>query len=318
MTALPRLLQLDHHSDGLTPGRGSIAPQDLLVFGAVAREGGVRRAAAALGVPRSTISRQLAGLERSVGSRLVSRSTRTFMLTELGQALLEQCSRLEEVMAATDGVVARAAGAPSGTLKVAASPVVGEEFLPEVLSAYLERFPGTRIDIELAVSYVDLKRGGVDVAVRTGPLEESGELYAVPLGQSVKGLYASRAYLQQHGTPETPDALARHACIVVGSGRSAVWSFKVRSHETHLAVSGPLRVDSYRLARSAAAEGVGIARLPTSFAKAMVASRELVPLLEETWQRATLYAVHAAGRPAPPKIRAFIELLKEVMKKHLA
>jgi DNA-binding transcriptional LysR family regulator len=78
-----------------------------------------------------------------------------------------------------------------------------------------------------------------------------------------------------------------------------------------VSVTATLRVDSYRLARAAAAAGVGIARLPQFFARPLVETGALVPLLERSSPRATLYAVHTSGHPAPPKIRTFIELLKE-------
>ena len=90
-----------------------------------------------------------------------------------------------------------------------------------------------------------------------------------------------------------------------------VWSFRVQGSELHVPVNGSLRLNSLRLARSAAALGAGLARLPSVFAQALVDEKELVPVLEKFWPRTELFAVHAAGRPAPPKIRAFIELLKE-------
>src|SRR5205823_5575271 len=110
-----------------------LEPDDLLVFAAVARAGGVRAGALALDVPRSTVSRQLAALERALGGKLVARSTRRFAVTELGGALLDQCAKLEDVLASAERIATQAAQEPAGTLRLAASPVVGEELLPEVI-----------------------------------------------------------------------------------------------------------------------------------------------------------------------------------------
>jgi DNA-binding transcriptional LysR family regulator len=288
-----------------------VSADDMLIFSAVAREGGVRRGAQALSLPRSTVSRQLAALERSLGGQLVSRSTRRFALTELGHTLQVQCARLEDVLKVTRDELSRAAREPSGTLKVAASPVVGEELLPPVIADYLRRFPQASVDVSLSVDFVDLRNAGFDLAIRTGPLQEAGDLFATRLGVSSKGLYASRAYLKRRGAPQAPADLAQHDCIVVGERRGTTWGFRSPgSAELHLPVTCRLRVDSYRLARSGALDGLGIARLPSLFARELVKTGELVPVLEPAWTRTTLYAVHTAGQPAPVKIRAFIELLR--------
>jgi DNA-binding transcriptional LysR family regulator len=290
---------------------------DLVMFGAVARAGGIRRAAELLGVPRSTVSRQLAALERALGGRLVTRSTRRFALTELGAALAEQCARLDDVLDSAERVAARSASEPTGTLRLVTSPVIGEELLPQVIADYLVRFPKVRVEAQLAVGFVDLRRSGIDVAVRTGPLQDASDLYATRLGLSLKGHYASRGYLKARGAPASPAELAAHDCIVVGSRRDARWSFRGRGGESFVEVSQRFVVDSPALARSACAAGAGIARLPSLYAAAQVERGALVPVLEKFWERTVVYAVHASGQPAPPKIRAFIELVREAMARRL-
>lgn len=296
-----------------------VSPDDLLLFGVVARSGGIRSGAQALRTPRSTVSRRLAELERAVGAPLVVRSTRRFALTELGTELFGKSAQLEELLRSTADVTDRAVREPTGTLTVAASPMVGEEFLPEVVETYLRRFPRVRLTLELANSFVDLTRGTVDLAIRTGPLAERTDLYATRLGASVKGVFASPSYVEEHGAPLDPRSLAEHECIAVAEGsRASVWALKERGTDVHVTVSGRLRVNSYRLALKAAAAGLGIARLPTLVAAPLVKSGALVPLLQKHWDKNDLFAVHTAGRQAPPKIRAFIELVRAVMKRQLA
>lgn len=297
-------------------GRPKLSPDDLLTFSAVVRAGGVRSGALALGIPRSTVSRQLADLERLLGTSLISRSTRRFALTEVGQSLVEQCERLEEVLKATDEVLSHAAKEPTGTLRLAASPIIGEEFLPTVIAEYLRTHSQVSVDVRLSVDFVDLRRAGFDLAIRTGPLQEAGDLFAARLGTSLKGHYASRDYLKRKGMPLSPEELVEHDCITVGGSRTQAWAFKApQSAEKHVTVKGSLKVDSYRLARTMAAEGVGIARIPDVFAAPLVRDGSLMPLLEKYWQRTELFAVHAAGQRPPPKIRAFIDLLKVSMRK---
>jgi DNA-binding transcriptional LysR family regulator len=318
MTALPSLLSLAVHRDlpkRRKAGRaGVLSPDDMLIFAAIVREGGVRKGALALDVPPSTVSRQLADLEQVLGGKLITRSTRRFQLTELGRSLLEQCDRLEQVMQATAEVAARSAKEPTGTLKVAASPMVGEELLPPVIAEYLRLYPSMSLEVSLSIEFVDLRRSGVDLALRTGDLQTAGDLYAVRLANSQKGLYASRSYLKARGTPRSLAELREHDCIMIGGRGEASWSFRSGAARVHVPVSGSLRVDSSRLARSAAINGVGIARLPQLLARPELEAGHLVPVLQGDWPKTTLYAVHASGSPAPPKIRAFIELLKLEMK----
>lgn len=304
--------------DPRSPAPFSISPNDLLVFSAVARAGGIRGAASELRMPRSTVSRQLAALERSLGGRLVTRTTRRFALTDMGRSLVEHCARLEEVLRESERVAHRELKEPTGLLRVAASPVVGEEILPPIIAELIARHPGLKIQVELAVDFVDLRRSGIDVAIRTGPLEDATDLFALRLGESKKGHYASPGYLQSRAAPERPAELAGHECIVVGS-RTARWSFEgVGRKPSVVPVKGRLSVDSYRLALELALQGAGIARLPRFCAEPFVRSGQLRSLLEGHAPTATLYAVHALGQPPPPRVRVFLDALRAPFARYLA
>jgi len=291
--------------------RERLAAQDLVVFAAVANAGGIRRGAEELDLPRSTVSRHLDALERALGGRLVTRSTRRFTLTELGVTLLEHCARLQGVLDDVTQVAAHAASEPTGTLRLATSQIIGEELLPGVIAEYLARFPQIRVEVRIANELVDLRRAGFDLAIRTGPLRDASDVFATRLGASLKGCYASPAYVKARGAPASPVALAQHSCIVVTTKARASWDFRGRQGESFTEVTGRLAVDSYALARSACIAGVGIASLPSLYAAAYVRDGTLLPVLERFWRRTELYAVHASGQPAPPKIRAFIELARK-------
>src|SRR5438132_11111145 len=178
-----------------------VSPADLLVFAAIARAGGVRRGALALGLPRSTVSQKLADRETALGGQLVARSSRSFAVTELGEALLPKCAELEALLDSTAELADRSAREPEGTLRVSASPVWGEEFLPPVIAKYMRRFPRMRLEVRLSNEQVDLRRGPFDLAVRAAPLQAATDLYATRLASSSKGHYASEKYLDARGTP---------------------------------------------------------------------------------------------------------------------
>lgn len=289
----------------------------MLTFAAIARAGGVRGAASALGTPRSTVSRHLARLEEAVGAPLVVRTSRRFALTELGRELARRCEQLEEFLRASEELVHQASEEPSGVLRLAVAPILGEELLPSVLAEYLRRYPRVQVDMHLSVDYVDLRRG-TDLALRSGPLEDATDLFATRLGTSVVGHYVSPAYARTRGVPATPSELSGHDCIHVGRATPASWLFRSGGREQRITVTPRLRVDSFRLARSVAVEGLGILRTATFFAAPLVASGELVPVLERWWPHLPVHAIHSSGSPPPPKIRAFLELLREAVRPHLA
>jgi len=291
----------------------ALDPSAMMVFAAMAREGGVRGAAAALGMPKSTVSRRLAELEETLGAALVLRDARRFALTEAGLALAQRCEALVALVGQAEAEIGRGATEPSGTLRVSAAPVFGEEVLPEVVAKLLARHPSLRVDVKLSVDYVDLRSGDVDVVLRAWPIADAADLYATKLGATVTGCWASPEYLSRHEAPATPHELASHQCIVVGAATTPRWSFRWGGAEVEVAVSGRARVDSFRLARELAIRGVGILRTVEPFAAEAAASGELVPVLERGWIETPVHAVHAGGRRGTPKIRAFVAAVREAV-----
>jgi DNA-binding transcriptional LysR family regulator len=289
----------------------------MLVFAALARAGGVRAAATALGVPRSTVSRRLAELEQQAGGALVVRTAQRFKLTDLGNVLAERCGELEELLRRSQDTVGHASGEPSGVLRVVSAPVLGEDILPAVLGKLLGAHPRLSVDVRMSVDYVDLRRGDADVALRAGRLEDASDLYAVRLGTSTTGCWVSPAYTKVRGTPLTPADLKSHDCILVGSTARAAWTFQAGSREQRVEVAGRVRVDSLRLARDVAAQGGGVVRTARIFAQPLVDSGELVPVLERYWIQTPLHAVHAGPNPPAPKVRMFIELARGAVGKVL-
>lgn len=288
----------------------ALDPQGMLLLASLAETGGVRKAATALGIPRSTVSRRLAQLESEIGAPVVVRTARRFELTDLGLALASRGAQLASVLGESEALVRREKTEPSGTLRVAAAPVLGEDVLPEIVSELARRHPRLTLDVRLSVEYVDLRRDA-DIALRASSLDDATDIYATRLGTSTTGFFAAPSYLRKHGTPETPADLASHACILV-SARTK-WRVRMGTRDELVNVNGRVRVDSFRLARALAVRGAGVVSVARTFASPFVESGELVPILERHWTRTPIFAVHAGGLPPPPKIRVFIELAKSAV-----
>jgi DNA-binding transcriptional LysR family regulator len=283
-------------------------PQDMVLFAAVARAGGIRGAAAELGVPKSTISRRLAQLEASIGAPLVVRTSRRFALTDLGRALASRGEQMESFVRASEDLVRQAIAEPAGQLRIVAAPLIGEELFAPILAEVLIRHPRLSIEVRLSADFVDLRKERVDLAIRTGPLEDATDLYAKKISASITGLYASPKYLGARGVPETLEDLKNHNLIFVGGAPKPQWTFR---DQTTIALQPRLKVDSFPLARASALEGAGIARMARFYAEPYTFNGQLVPVLERYWPQVTLYAVHAGARGPSPKVRTFLNLLEE-------
>ncbi|MEO8551949.1 MAG: LysR family transcriptional regulator, partial [Kofleriaceae bacterium] len=279
----------------------------MCVFAALARAGGVRGAGRALGMPRSTVSRKLAELEAAVAMPLVVRTARRFELTSLGRQLAEQSEQLEAVLRRSQELVRLASAEPTGTLRVAVAPVLGEEILAGMVADLSAKYPRLVIDASLSVDYSDLRRSAIDVALRASPLDDASDVFVQKLGTSAAGCYVSPAYATAHGTPKTPAELADHACIMTGPAR---WKF---ARGVAVEVSGRIRVDNFRVAREVAARGAGVLRTAAVFAEPLVARGELVPVLERWWPSIPIYAVHARANPSPPHVRVFVAAAREAV-----
>src|SRR6185295_16267736 len=156
----------------------------MLLLAALSSSGGVRKASGALGMPRSTISRRLAQLEEEIGAPLVVRTARRFELTDLGAALASRASQLAAVLEESDALVRREKTEPSGTLRIAGAPVLGEDVLPAIVSELVRRYPKLTVEARLSVEYVDLRRDA-DVALRAAGLEDASDMFATRLGTSI-------------------------------------------------------------------------------------------------------------------------------------
>src|SRR5262249_30667937 len=158
--------------------------------------------------------------------------------------------------------------------------------------------------------------GDVDLALRTGPLEDADDLFAVRLGLSTTGVFASPSYLSARDNPEDPADLAEHDCILVGSGPK-LWRFRVENREQSFDVCARVRVDNFRIARDLAVRGVGLVRIARLLADPLVETGALVPVLQSHWVERSIFIVHNGPNPPSPKVRAFIDLARDAVRSAL-
>jgi DNA-binding transcriptional LysR family regulator len=290
----------------------AIDPNDLLIFAHVAELGSFSRAAEKLGLPKSTVSRRLAGLEQRLGERLLLRTTRRQTLTEFGLQLLEHARQVVAEVQAVAALSEHRQSAPSGRLRVSMPSDVANLLLADTLAAFVAMHPGIVLELDLSPRRVDLLGEGFDVAIRIGELADDGMLAARRLSQLSTGLYASADYLAEFGTPTTPEELAGHSAIGLLGGHGAPLPWVLSQGEARWEMAPPGRVSAnspeflIRMVRA----GAGIAAVPDHFALADVRSGRLRRVLPG-WSlpSPTMSAVFPGRKLMPAKTRVFIDML---------
>lgn len=295
----------------------TVAADDLILFAQVAVCGSFIGASRRTGLPKSTVSRRIAGLEVALGERLLTRGTRALRLTEFGEAILHHGQRmLDEVNAVSDTAQHRQA-TPTGQLRVSLPPEFQELSLLPFLQAYMARCPKVRLELDVSPHRVDLLAGRFDLAVRVArQLPDDAALVARPLTELPHGLYASPTYLARNGDPASPADLVNHVGLpLIGSnGEPQPWLLR-RGDEHHEVVPvGPVAANSISLQGALAANGAGIFGLSERFAAPMLRQGQLRRVLPE-WQLPTFtaWAVTQGRRLLPMHTRVFIELLREML-----
>jgi DNA-binding transcriptional LysR family regulator len=234
--------------------------------------------------------------------------------TEAGATLL---TRLDPVLRDLDAaldMLAEARG-PSGALRINANRAAARLLLREVVPDYLARYPEVELDLVTEGRLVDIVEQGFDAGVRLGEAVPR-DMVAIRLTDDLRFLaVASPSYLAKHAPPVVPDDLRRHRCIRqrLPSGKRYRWEFARRGDEIAIDPPGHLTLDDSELMVEAAADGLGVAFTPESYARPLLDSGRLVTVLEDWCPRvAGLMLYYPGHRLVPSALRAFIDLVKKV------
>ncbi len=282
---------------------------DIVVFARVVEAGSFTAAARLLGMPKTTVSRRVAALERAVGVRLLQRTTRSLGVTDAGRLYYEQGSRALRLIDDAHQRLAEARAEPSGTIRVSAPVGFGSGFLTATVFDVLAAYPKARVELRLTDDKLNLVENGIDLAFRTGVLPDS-TLIARRFGATRRILCASPDYLARRGVPAVPSDLADHDCVIAGpSVAGASWVLDGPQGQETIMVSGRFAANEMQAVAAAALAGHGIAQLPDGIADPRVRDGRLRRVLPDYATPAGgLHAVYPSGQHLSPLVRAFIEL----------
>ncbi|MBR8318551.1 MULTISPECIES: LysR family transcriptional regulator [Burkholderia cepacia complex] len=274
-------------------------------FARAVETGSFSAAARDLGLGQPNVSRYVAALEEHLQTRLLLRTTRRLTLTPEGERYYAETRRILDAVAESESAL-RDEAEPTGLLRVACPTALAHTFVLPQVPAFLARYPGLALDLQIGDRYVNLVDEGAELAIRIGHLEDSA-LRARRIGQFERICVASTAYIVRHGVPREPADLRTHDCIVytlLSSG--STWHFR----DGDIPVSGRLRVNSPQAVQEAVNAGVGVAYGPAWLFEAGLASGNLQRVL--SGYEAPLVPIqilYAANRLLPRRAMVFMDFI---------
>lgn len=276
---------------------------ELLSFSEVARR---------MAITPATVSKHVASLESALGTRLVNRTTRRLFVTEAGQRFYEHCLVVLNELERAESELAEIRGEPAGLIRATAPLMLALARISPRLPHFMAQFTRVSVDLDLSVEKMDLFAQRIDVAVRIAESVDPG-LVAFKLASYSRVFCASPSYLAAHGTPDSPDDLGKHSCLISrGATLNATWPVMRDGTIVNCRVTGRLVANNGEVVKDAALAGMGL----TMSARWMVAddlrSGRLVEVLHDfAPSNRAVYAVLPRQGALLPKVRAFVDFLKE-------
>jgi DNA-binding transcriptional LysR family regulator len=286
---------------------------NLALFLRIVEKGGLAAAGRELGLSAASVSERLVALEKYYGAALLHRTTRAISLTDEGRLLVEGARRLLAEADELEAQIRLGVDKISGPIRLSAPIDLGRSSVVPILDAFLAEHPEVAIDFNLTDGYVDLVGQGQDFAIRYGELADS-TLRVKRLVENRRIVCASPAYLETRGTPQRPDDLIHHECLVMRYGLTTDrdWPFLIDGKERRVVVQGHRIANDGELVRVWCRNGFGIARKSRLDVAADLREGALVELLQDFSSGDTgLQIVYPATQAQPRRVRLLIERIAE-------
>lgn len=286
------------------------------VFVRVAEAGSFTAVANQENVVRSMITRQIASLEKQLGSKLIIRSTRSLTLTTAGAAYLERCRVILNMVDAAESSLSEEKVEPRGRIRLGLPLSFGLQRLMPSLAEFSKLHPHIQLSMDFSDRRANLIEEGIDVSIRiTGDLDPSDIVRK--LGTCKILTLASPQYLAQHGTPRHPRELQNHECLAYAMDmKPANWIYDVNGANFNVPIRGRLMANNGEALMQATAAGIGITRQPDFIAQPFLNSAEVVEVLKKfAIAPLGIYAVLPSNRYIPHRVSVLIEYLSEALRR---
>ena len=265
-------------------------------------------AAKRLGMPTSTVSAKVARLEERLGTTLIHRTTRQLSITPTGMTYYQHCIRALAEISEAERALAEQSQEPSGLLTISAAADIAQFKLVPLIETYLARYPKTTIDLKVTNLRVDLVAHGIDLAIRSGSLEDSA-LVVSRYADARVGLWASQDYLDNNGVPLSTNDLTDHRLVHMTRAADLLKINGLNTEQLALAGKGRLSCDDLQTVRTFVETGAGIGILPDFIGN--YPKSPLVRVLPKVDSKPiSVFFVYPAQKFVPRHLRAFIDTAK--------
>jgi DNA-binding transcriptional LysR family regulator len=288
--------------------------QSMRFFVAVAQSGSFTAAAELLDTTTTNVSKAVSALEARLHTRLINRTTRRLALTEAGLRYLQRCEKILDDVREADTEAGTAQTLPVGRLKIHAMSAIGNHYVIDAIARYREIHPTVMFDLTLTNRVPDLLEEGYDMSiVLARDLPDSG-FVAQRLGMTYSILCAAPAYLEKHGIPDTPAALAEHECLRIVNTVMPVehWTFEgPQGMETITIPLSPFHINTADGMTIAIRKGMGIGIQPIASAVEGLRAGTLVRVLpEHRLEELNLFAIYPSRKFVDAKTKTWVDFLK--------
>lgn len=290
---------------------------EIAIFVKVVETGSFTGAAKLLDMPKSTVSAKLSSLEKRLGVTLIRRTTRKLHITDAGEAYYKKCLQAISQIMEAEEIVSQSQSRPHGLLRVTAPIELGVALLPSVIEEFNKKYPDVNLEIILSDKTVDLVSEGIDIGIRTGNLKDSS-LIAKKLGTIYFAPFASPKYLKKNPEIKKPHDLDHHCIIPFASIGSEEWQLIGPKEKQTVKLEKRMVINDLNLIKALAVSGMGIALIPTFLCYHEVKTGKLLRVLPN-WRTELrpVHFVYPSQKFVAPKIKAFIEIATDILKKHL-
>ncbi len=290
---------------------------DLALFVQIVDQGSFSAVARQNGITPSAVSRSVSRLEREMGCKLLQRTTRKLRLSDAGETVYHHAQEmLDAARQAMDSAGSNQTVA-QGKLTLSVPKAVGRFVIHPLMMAFFQRYPQVDVCLRLEDRPLDFIDDGIDLALRITESPSPG-LHGKPLMPIRHVICATEAYLQQHGTPRTPQDLRTHSCISLGeTPADARWKFRREGKSETVQTYGRYAANHTAVRLDAVRQHVGIGSLPLFTAREALAKGDIVQVLPE-WEFISSYSgdlwlLWAGDKHMPARMRVMIDYLSETV-----
>ena len=279
------------------------------LFVRVAELGSFAAVAQQMGVARSAVTRQIAGLEAHLGVKLMARSTRRLSLTSAGTAYLEKCRVILNLVETAETDVAEERVSPRGNIRIALPLSFGLKRVAPLLLDFAARYPEVSLDMDYSDRRMNLIEEGIDLSIRITRQLAAGDV-ARKIGVSQMKVVAAPAYLARHGRPQKPGELTHHEYLGYTLAGSGAPSFIVDGQPLAVPVRSRITASNGEVLIEAAVRGMGITCHPDFIVDDYIASGQVEQILNDyPMQELGIYALLPSNRHVPHRVRVLMDFL---------